>query len=100
MAYVLSYGWTGDTKTTYDAETATVAVSGIKDAAFKIANDGYFISAFGGNDTDGYMLVGMRVQEDTLPRPIGDGSSIPSNHDSAYWTPVVAHQADITLIEQ
>jgi hypothetical protein len=35
-----------------------------------MAGEGYIISAFGGNDTNGYMLIGMRVQGDTLPRPI------------------------------
>ena len=35
-----------------------------------MAGEGYIISAFGGNDIDGYLLVGMRVQGDTLPRPI------------------------------
>lgn len=100
LAYVLSYGWTGDTKTVYEAEVETVPFSGVKDAGFKIANDGYFISAFGGNDADGYIIVGMRVQGDTMPRPISDGTSEPANHDSAYWTPVVAHQANLGLVEQ
>lgn len=36
------------------------------------AANGYFISAFGGKDTDGYVLIGERVQRDTLPRPIND----------------------------
>ncbi|MFP5235537.1 MAG: hypothetical protein ACLGSD_06520 [Acidobacteriota bacterium] len=100
LAYVLSYGWTGDTNTVYEAEVETVPFSGVKDAGFKVAKDGYFISAFGGNDADGYMIVGMRVQGDAMPRPIGDGTSIPTNHDSAYWTPVVAHQANLSLVEQ
>jgi hypothetical protein len=100
LAYVLSYGWTGDTKTIYEAETITVPVGGIVDAGAKLANDGYFISAFGGNDEDGYMMVGMRVQGDTMPRPMGTGGPEPANHDSAYWTVVAAHQADISLGEQ
>lgn len=101
LAYVLSYGWKGDTKTIYEAETAAVSALDIKDTGLKIGNDGYFISAFGGNDADGYMLVGMRVQGDTMSRPIGDGSNgEPPNHDSAYWTPVVAYQAQFTLGEQ
>ena len=100
LAYVLSYGWTGDTKTTYEAETVAVPYSGITDAGLRMANDGYFVSAFGGNNADGYMLVGMRVQGDTMPRPMGTGGPEPVNHDSAYWTIVVAHQADPGLAEQ
>jgi hypothetical protein len=53
-----------------------------------LAGEGYFISAFGGNDTDGYMFIGMRVQRDSLPRPIYNGS-IPADSDSAYWTVIV-----------
>ena len=51
-----------------------------------LAGEGYFISAFEGNDTDGYMLIGMRVQGDSLPRPIKNG---PTPADTAYWTVVV-----------
>ena len=37
--------------------------------AEQLANEGYFISAFGGNDQSGYAIVGMRVMGDTTPRP-------------------------------
>lgn len=100
LAYVLSYGWQGDTTTAYEAETSVTLVKDLKTAASQIAADGYFISAFGGNDADGYMLVGMRVQGDTMARPFGDGGPEPANHDSAYWTVVAAHQADISFAQQ
>ena len=35
-----------------------------------MAGEGYIISAFGGNDVNGYILIGMRVQGDTSPRLI------------------------------
>ena len=71
QANVISYGWTGDTTTVYETQTFIAnTASDIVSEATTLADDGYFISAFGGNDTDGYMLIGMRVQGDTMPRPI------------------------------
>ncbi|HEX7552658.1 MAG TPA: hypothetical protein VF378_03840, partial [Geothrix sp.] len=32
--------------------------------------EGYIITAMGGNSTDGYLLVGTRVQGDSMSRPI------------------------------
>jgi len=70
QAVLLSYGWTGDTTTLYESQIYVVPSSQIGSAAATLADEGYFISAFGGNDTDGYILVGMRVKGDSLPRPI------------------------------
>jgi hypothetical protein len=59
--------------------------------AAALGNDGYFISAFGGNDNDGYILVGMRVKGDTLPRPIwGEGvGTVPATYMTPYPTFVI-----------
>lgn len=74
QAVLLSYGWTADNTTLYESQTYVVPSSQIGATAATLGNDGYFISAFGGNDNDGYILVGMRVKGDTLPRPIwGEG---------------------------
>lgn len=71
QANVISYGWMGDTTTVYEAQTVIAdSASKIASQAETLAANGYFISAFGGNDTDGYMLIGMRVQGDSLARPI------------------------------
>jgi hypothetical protein len=69
-AVLISYGWTGDTTTEYDTQTNIVTHDEVCSTATSMAGGGYIISAFGGNDSDGYMLIGMRVQGDTLPRPI------------------------------
>jgi len=69
-ANLISYGWTGDTTTVYETQTAVVAGADVCSTAMTFANEGYILSAFGGNDTDGYILVGMRVQGDTLPRTV------------------------------
>ncbi len=73
--HLISYGWTGDTTTVYGAQTEFVppgsnVVDAVLTEAKTLATDGYFISAFGGNDTDGYLLVGMRVRGDRLPRSV------------------------------
>jgi hypothetical protein len=69
-AYLISYGWTGDTTTIYQTETTMVPHDEVCATATTMAGEGYIISAFGGNDTVGYLLVGMRVQGDTMSRPI------------------------------
>jgi len=82
-AILISYGWTGDTTTRYDTQTAVVPASEAKSKTAALAGQGYIIGAFGGNDTYGYILVGMRVHGDTLPRAIGFSDTPP------YFTPVV-----------
>ena len=67
-ANLISYGWQGDRSTVYDAQTVLAQPTEITDKAVALANAGYFISAFGGNDGQGYFLVGMRVVGDTMPR--------------------------------
>ncbi|MGA3371713.1 MAG: immunoglobulin domain-containing protein [Terracidiphilus sp.] len=93
-ADLISYGWTGDATTVYETQTAVATPENIVSAATTLAGDGYFISAFGGNDTIGYMLIGTRVKGDSLPRPItvytDAGGYVPAtNPDSAYFTTVV-----------
>jgi len=89
-AILISYGWTGDTTTVYDTQTKFVPAGGqvganVLSAATSLANNGYIISAFGGNDTNGYILIGMRVHGDSLPRP----TNTPSADSPPYATTVV-----------
>jgi hypothetical protein len=87
---LLSYGWTGDTTTVYEAKTYLVLSTQVYTTVTTLAVDGYFISAFGGNDADGYIVVGMRVKGDTLPRPMNINGVLAPNPDSSiYFTPVV-----------
>ena len=67
---LLSYGWASDKTTVYETSVATATYDNINTAATSLANAGYIITAFGGNDTDGYILVGTRVKGDSIPRPI------------------------------
>jgi hypothetical protein len=76
-AYLLSYGWTGDTKTTYETQVEVVTASQVTSTATTLAGEGYFISAFGGNSTSGYLLIGTRVEGDTLPRLVNKATLSP-----------------------
>ncbi len=93
LADVISYGWQGDITTVYETTSQIVSPQGITSAASAMAAQGYFLTAFGGNDTNGYALVGMRVQGDTMPRPLlysVNGTVTPANNqDSAYFTTLV-----------
>jgi hypothetical protein len=90
-AILISYGWTGDTTTVYETQTIVVPQqnqisSAVTSAATTLAKAGYFISAFGGNDTNGYILIGARVQGDNLPRPM---VQISTTTQPPYPTPVI-----------
>lgn len=93
---LLSYGWTGDTATVYESQTYLVPPTQVASAAADLAAAGYFISAFGGNDADGFVLVGARVQGDTLPRAMFINGTLLGTPDTGvgpygygYFTPVV-----------
>jgi len=90
---IISYGWQGDTTTVFDAQSEVVQSQDVATAASALAKSGYVVSAFGGNDTSGYLLVGMRVHGDSMPRPVsvnvGQNWTPPSNPDSAYYTTVI-----------
>lgn len=88
-AVLISYGWQGDTTTVYEAHTVIAPPDSVASAATTLAAEGYFISAFGGNDTEGYMLIGMRVQGDTLPRPTNGYSGAPASSETVPFTPVL-----------
>jgi hypothetical protein len=76
---LLSSGWASDKTTVYDTSVMTASYGNIGPAATTLANDGYIITAFGGNPTDGYVLVGTRVHGDSMPRPILVSPPTPSS---------------------
>jgi len=103
-AVLISYGWTGDTTTLYEDQTYFVAAgsgSGVSAnvlaAATNLANNGYVISAFGGNDIDGYILIGMRVKGDSLPRQLGNYPDQPPYATTVvYLNEIGANNAEVT----
>jgi hypothetical protein len=75
--FAVSYGWQGDPSTVYEVQVATATFDTVSVVATDLANQGYIITAMGGgNDSaqgilsDGLVLVGTRVQGDSLPRPL------------------------------
>lgn len=70
QANLLSYGWQGDTTTVYDTQVVTAAGADVVNDATALAGEGYILTAFGGDVTDGFVLVGTKVHGDTISRPI------------------------------
>ena len=80
-----SYGWTADTSTVYDVKVSPATFDSVPAAAASFAAQGYIITAFGGNTIDGFLLVGTRVQGDSLPRSI---RTVPQGQQTAQlWQP-------------
>ncbi|MGH9514065.1 MAG: hypothetical protein ACRD3P_00100 [Terriglobales bacterium] len=68
--YFVNYGWASDVTTPYEVKTAGATAGTLSSAATNLANSGYIITALGGNSTNGFLLVGTRVQGDSLARPV------------------------------
>lgn len=69
QANLMAYGWQKDTTTKYDTQVEMVAdPQNIGAAGMQLANDGYIVTAFGGDDQNGYVLIGTKVHGDTMPR--------------------------------
>ncbi len=74
-ANLISYGWTGDTTTVYDTQTMVSPPDGVASAVTALAGEGYIISAFGGNDADGYsssaralLEIRYRARSSSIPQ--------------------------------
>ncbi len=94
--YLISYGWQGS-PTTYDVKTMTAAAQNVYGAAQELAAEGYIISAFGGDDTSGWVLIGIHASGYSQPRSLAEANlskpSIPTiPPDTAYFTPVIGLQ--------
>lgn len=104
QANLFSYGWTGDTHTVFETRTVTATLATIVDEAKTLAADGYVISAFGGDDANGYLLVGTRVAGDTIARTLvittpTSTTATTSATQTAYSTPVARFAtADATQV--
>ncbi len=73
QASVFSYGWTGDPSTVYETKVVSGTLDTTTDLVKGLAADGYIITATGSSqaeDGNGVILVGTRVQGDTMPRPV------------------------------
>jgi len=70
-----SYGWESDPSTAYEAQVVTATFATLGAAATNLGQMGYIITAFGGNGTDGFVLVGTRVKGNTAARPVLMGTA-------------------------
>jgi hypothetical protein len=69
----LSYGWQADRSTVYETQVATATLGTASTVAQGLAAQGYIITASGSTqaaDGTGVLMVGTRVQGDTMPRPM------------------------------
>ena len=83
----LSYGWTRAATAQYEAKVIPTKFSEVAIDAAKLAGEGYIITAVGGNDSDGFLLVGTRVSGQTAPRLLeiatDSAASVPGNSPEA-----------------
>ena len=65
-----AYGWDKDPSTIYQTKVVTADSATAAQAASQLAAEGYIITAMGGSPLkNSVILVGTRVQGDTMPRP-------------------------------
>lgn len=65
-----SYGWSGDISTTYDTKVSFSDVDTVRSEAVNLAQQGYIITAMGGNTVNGFILVGTRAKGDNRSRSL------------------------------
>jgi hypothetical protein len=73
QVYYLSYGWTGDTVNAFETAVATAALGTsptLVATAQHLADEGYIITAAGGDSANGVVLVGTRIKGVTTARTL------------------------------
>ncbi len=81
------YDWDADQATAYETQIyGNVTFDQIGAQAKLLAQNGYILTALGGSDIDGYILIGTRVSGDSLPRPmiVVSESGLPNLRESGY----------------
>lgn len=105
-ANFVSTGWQSDRTTTYETQvlTASADTASVAAAATQLAGQGYIITAFGGNDTQGYLLVGTRATGETLPRQTeiftSQGTQPTADLKTPYFTTVINVGFGVTNVGQ
>ena len=67
-ALYLSYGWTRAATAEYEAKVVPTKFDDVTVNAAKLEGEGYIITALGGDDSEGFLLVGTRLSGQTAPR--------------------------------
>ena len=87
QATVFSYGWTSDPSAVYEAKVVFATLDTATDQIKGLAAGGYIVTATGctqANDGNGVILVGTRVQGDTMSRPILAGDVFAGTVDAVF----------------
>jgi hypothetical protein len=71
---VVSEAWQSDTATLFEAKAVFATADSFTSEAMNLAGEGYIITALGADPTDGVLLIGTRVQGDTIARPVMIGT--------------------------
>jgi len=87
QATFFSYGWTGDPTEVFDATAVFATLDTATGLAQQLASQGYIITATGStqaSDGSGVILIGTRVQGDTMPRPFLVGNLLTGTVDPLF----------------
>ena len=83
VTYV-SYGMQNDANV-YEVAVSNATLDSMVTQASDLAQQGYIITAVGGDTTNGFLLVGTRVQGDTMPRPFKVVTSPAQDVSAQFW---------------
>ncbi len=86
MVLYVSYGWQSDLVTVYEVQVASATFDTMVSQASALAQQGYIITAIGGDTTNGLLLVGTRVQGDTMPRPFKAVTTPSEDVNALLWS--------------
>jgi hypothetical protein len=85
----LAYGWSQDVGHVYETLVSTVPAASAAGMAGQLAAQGYILTALGpADDADNLVLVGTRLQGDSLPRPFttASGDAVATMMQAGYAT--------------
>jgi hypothetical protein len=102
---LVSYTWGGAGSTTYDVQTSLATADTVEQQATALAAGGYILTAVGSGGVNSFVLVGTKVQGDTLPRPfyaLSASNPAPDNPDPGLFPvgEVFDVNGNVTLVEE
>jgi len=93
----ISYGWSRDTSSVYEAQVVFSTFDTVAADAAGLAGQGYAITAFGAGNgaANGLVLVGTKLQGNTTPRFIEEGGVRPTDGYAIvgfFWDPATGYR--------
>jgi hypothetical protein len=80
-AWLYLYGWQADPQSSYDTTVTTATYATLQASAQTLAQQGYIVTACGGNDAAGFTLIGTRLSGTSAPRTLGTSLGSTTNSD-------------------